>query len=189
MDGSSISSEIRRFDPVAAARGALLLAAIAAVAVAHAQQAPQQREMKKYANTSWRWSISYPSGWTVESDYPGLVRIHSAAENALCSIHSGPMDRFNSVDELTDFLVGHDEKFLKEKGQKLAVLARRRVTLPNGMAANELLVEIGPGGRSRRLHVLADGRGFAIDCEAYTKNWSSLDPSYRRIIASFTPAK
>jgi hypothetical protein len=54
---------------------------------------------------------------------------------------------------------------------------------------NNVLVEIGPGGRSRRLHALADGGGFAVDCEGYTKNWERLDASYQRIISSFTVAK
>lgn len=171
-------------------RNALLLLTFAAIAAAHAQPAARPApKMSKYANASWRWAISYPAGWTVESNYPGLVRIHSSAENALCSIHSGPMDRFNTVDELTNFLVAHDEEFFKAKNLKFAVLARRRITLPNGIAGNDVLAEIGPGGRSRRLHVLADGRGFAIDCEGYAKDWGRLDASYRRVIASFTVSK
>lgn len=145
--------------------------------------------MNTYTNASWRWSISYPAGWTVDSKDRDLIRIHSTAENALCSIHSGPMDRFNTVDELTDFMVAHDEQFFKGKGQKFVVLARRRITLPNGIVGNDLLAEIEPGGRSRRTHVLTDGRGFAIDCEGYTKLWSRLDASYQRIIASFTVRK
>ena len=52
-----------------------------------------------------------------------------------------------------------------------------------------MLVELGPGGRSRRLHVLVDGRGFAIDCEAYTRHWGKLEGAYQRIIASFTVKK
>jgi hypothetical protein len=171
-------------------RGVLLAVALAAVTAGHAQPLAQPApKMNKYTNASWHWSISYPAGWKIESNYPGLVRIHSTAEGALCSIHSGPMDRFNTVDELTDFLVTNDEQFLKSKGQKFAVLARRRITLPNGVAGNNVLAEIGPGGSSRRLHVLADGRGYAIDCEGYTKNWGRLDASYQRIIASFTVRK
>ena len=145
--------------------------------------------MKNYANASWRWSVSYPAGWTVDGKDRDLIRIRSKAENALCSIHSGPMDRFNTVDELTDFMIAHDEQFFKSKGQKYVVLARRRISLPNGIVGNDLLVEIGPGGRSRRIHVLNDGRGLAIDCEAYTKNWSRLEASYQRVIASFTVSK
>ena len=99
------------------------------------------------------------------------------------------MDRFNTVDDLTDFMLASDEAFFKEKSQKFVVLTRKRVALPNGRTGNDVLVEIGPGGRSRRLHVLADGRGFAIDCEAYTKNWGKLEGSYQRVIASFTVSK
>ena len=175
-----------RGDPVARLRSGLLLVTIAAATAAHGQQ--PARELKKYTNTSWRWSISYPARWTVESDYPGLVRIHSSEEGALCSIHSGPMDRFNTVDELTAFMLEHEAKFLKEKNQKFVVLTRQPIKLPSGIG-NDVLVEIGPGGRSRRLHVLADGRGFAIDCEAYTKNWARLEASYQRIITSFTVSK
>jgi len=166
----------------------LLLPLMIAAAAAHGQQQPA-RGMQNYTNTSWRWSISYPAGWTVETHYPGLVRMHSSAENALCSIHSGPMDRFNTVDEFTDFMVEQNERFFRSKGQKFEVLARRRITLPNGFVGNDVLAEIGPGGRSRRLHVLADGSGYAVDCEGYTKNWGRLDPAYQRIIASFTVRK
>ena len=172
------------------ARNLLPLVALAVAAAAPGKVAAQPApKMGTYTNASWRWSISYPTGWTVESNYPGLVEFRSATDNALCAIHSGPMDRFNTVDELTDFLLKHDEEFLKSKGQKFVVLARQRIKLPNGMAGNDVLAEIGPGGRSRRLHVLADGRGFAVDCEGYAKDWSRLDAIYRRIIASFAVRK
>jgi hypothetical protein len=171
------------------AGGWLLLATIAAAA-AHAQEATKAApEMSKYTSKAWRWSIAYPAGWRVEAKDPDLVRIRSAGDNALCSIHSGPMDRFNSVDELTDFLLANDAQFFREKGQKFAVLARKRISLPNRIKGNDVLAEIGPGGRSRRVHVLADGRGFAIDCEGYAKNWSTLEPYYQRVIASFSVSK
>ena len=165
----------------------VLLAAVAAVGAAHGQNGPGPgREMNRYTNKSWRWSISYPAGWTMDGKDPDLVRVRSASEHALCSIFSGPMDRFNSVDELTDFMLAQDARFFRDKGQKFTVLSRKRMALPNRIVGNDVLVEIGPGGRSRRLHALVDGRGFAIDCEAYTKNWSKLEASYQWIIGSFT---
>ena len=181
-------------DPGCRAQGGmtrwLLLAAIAAFAAAHAQEATKSAPaMGKYSSKSWRWSIAYPAGWTLEAKDPDLVRIRSAANNALCSIHSGPMDRFSSVDELTDFLLANDAQFFREKGQKFAVLARKRISLPNRVVGNDVLAEIGPGGKSRRVHVLADGRGFAIDCETYTKNWERLEASYQQVITSFTVRK
>lgn len=174
----------------ASASRVLLAVTIAGAAVAHAQDPSRSaREKNTYTSPSWRWSISYPAGWTIDARDPDLVRIRPAAGDGLCSILSGPVDRFNTVDELTDFMVAHDERFLKEKGQKLAVLTRRRITLPNNIIGNDVLAEVGPGGRSRRVHAIADGRGFAIDCEAYTKNWSRLEAAYQRIIGSFTVRK
>lgn len=167
-----------------------LLAAIAGITVAHGQDLfKPARETKTYTNASWRWSISYPAGWTVDGSNPALVRIRFADRNALCSINSGPLDRFNSVDEFTDFMLANDARFFKDKGQTFTVLGRRRITLPKRIVGNDVLAEIGPGGRSRRIHVLADGRGFAIDCESYTKNWSDLEADYQRIIASFIVRK
>jgi hypothetical protein len=153
------------------------------------ETAQPKQELGRYASKAWRWSIAYPARWTVEAKDPDLVRIRSAAENALCSIHSGRMDRFDSVDELTDFLLANDAQFFKEKGQKFAVLARKRISLPNRIVGNDVLAEVGAGGRSRRVHVLANGRGFAIDCETYAKNWASVEADYQRVIASFTVRK
>ncbi len=174
----------------ASAGWVLLVVALAAAAVAHGQDRPRSaREVKTYTNASWRWTISYPAGWTIDAKDPDVIRIRPAAGDGMCSILSGPVDRFNTVDELTNFMVAHDERFLKEKGQKLVVLARRPITLPNNIIGNDVLADIGPGGRSRRVHAIADGRGFAIDCEAYTKNWSKLEAVYQRIIGSFTVRK
>ena len=145
--------------------------------------------MSKYASKAWRWSIAYPAGWSVDGKDPDVVRVRSSAENALCTIHSGAVDRFNTVDELTDFMLANDVQFFKDRKQGFSVLARRRITLANGIVGNDVLVEIGPGGKSRRVHVLADKRAFALDCEGYAKDWDQLEAVYQRIIVSFTIAK
>lgn len=164
--------------------------AIIFVTAAYGQEpARPAGEMGRYTNKQWRWSIAYPAGWKVESKDPDQVRLRSSGEDALCTIYSGAMDRFKSVDELTEFLLANDAQFFKEKKQTFTVLARRTIKLPNGIGGNDILAEIGPGGRSRRVHVLAGGRGFALDCEGYTKNWGKLEPSYQRVIASFTVSR
>jgi hypothetical protein len=164
----------------------LVLAAMAGAVAAYGQDpAAAARDMKTYTNASWRWSIAYPAAWTLEAKDRDLVRIRSSAERALCSVLSGAVDRFDSVDAFTDFLLENDARFFKQKGQKFTVLSRSRISLPNRMTGNDVLVEIGPGGRSRRIHVLFDGRGFAVDCEAYTRDWASVEASYRRVISSF----
>jgi hypothetical protein len=160
---------------------------VAAVTAAHGQAPPRPAvDTRTYSNSAWRWSVSYPAQWTVEAGDPTLVRIRFAERNALCSFNSGAMDRFNSADELTDFMLANDAQFFKERKQKFAVLERRRMTLPNRVVANDVLAEIGPGQKSRRVYALADGRGFAIDCEAESKNWAVVEADYQRIVASFT---
>jgi hypothetical protein len=163
---------------------------MAAVTAAHGQAPPRAAaDTKTYTSKSWRWSVSYPSAWTVDAADPDQVRLRATGGNASCSIMSGPMDRFNNVDELTDFMLANDVQFFREKGHKLALVERRRITLPGRVAANDVLVDIGPGVRSRRGYVLADGRGFAVDCEASPGNWRSVEADYQRVIASFTVRK
>lgn len=160
---------------------------IAAVTVAHGQEpAKPARDTRTYTNATWRWSVSYPAQWTLEAGDPALVRLRFRERNASCSFNSGPMDRFNNVDELTDFMLANDAQFFRDRKQKFAILERRRIALPNRTAGNDVLAQIDPGQRSRRIYVLADGRGFAVDCEAHVKNWGDLEADYQRIIASFT---
>ena len=65
---------------------------------------------------------------------------------------------------------------------------KQRISLPNDVIGNDVLTEILSGGRSRRIYVLADTGGYVIDCETYAKNWGKLEPSFDRIINSFTLA-
>ena len=159
-----------------------------AVATAANGQEPSKawRDTRTYSNSAWRWSVSYPAQWTVEAADPAAVRIRFAERNALCSIMSGPMDRFGSAEELADFMLANDEQFFRDKKQKFTIVERRRITLPNRVAGADVLAEIGPGQRSRRIYTLADGRGFAIDCETSAKNWEAVEPLYQQVISSFT---
>jgi hypothetical protein len=161
-----------------------------AAAVVHGQELTRPAvDMSKYTSPSWRWSISYPAGWMVDGKDPDLVRIRPPAGNALCSIHSGAMDRFNNVDELTDFLLADNERFFKGKGQKFTVLSRRKITLSGSVVGNDVLADMGLGVRSRRIYAIADGRGFAVDCEGYAKDWSRLEAAFQRVMASFAVSK
>ena len=154
---------------------------------AHGQEpAKPARDMRTYANATWRWSISYPSQWILDANDPALVRVRFAGRNALCSFNSGLMDRFNNADELTDFMLANDAQFFRDRKQRFGVLERKRITLPNRIVGNDVLAEIGQGQRSRRIYALADGRGFAIDCESDSTNWSAVEADYQRIVASFT---
>ncbi len=158
------------------------LALLNASFVADAQQGEPDR---LYTNSTYRWSISYPSNWTVDDKNPAFVRILSSADNALCGIHTGSV-RFKSLDAFTDFMLAHSEQFLKQRGAVSVILSRRRISLPNDIGGYDVLVDILPGLRSRRIFVLADGQAYGLDCETYAKNWEKFEPFFERIINSFT---
>jgi hypothetical protein len=143
---------------------------------------------QSYTNSTYRWSISYPRNWTVDDKDPSFVKIISAANNALCGVHSGAV-RFKTVDEYTDFMQAYSERSFRDKGVMVRSGPRQKISLPNNVIGNDVLTEILSGGRSRRIYVLVDAREFAIDCETYAKDWGKLEPSFDRIINSFAVGK
>jgi len=140
---------------------------------------PTDLAERAYTNPVYRWSIAYPSSWTVDSGNLGFVKISSPADQALCGIHSREVP-FKTVDELTDAL---------ERAPNRVILGRRKISLTNDVIGNDVLARIVGGGKSRRVYILADGRFFGIDCETYEKDWDRLEPSYDRIVRSFTLGK
>jgi len=160
----------------AGARRVALAPPISGVVLLVERASPAERV---YANAVYRWSITYPSSWTVDSGNLGFVKISSSVDQALCGIHSREVP-FRTVDEYTDAL---------ERATDRVVLARRQISLPNDVIGNDVLTRILGGGKSRRIYTLSDGRGFAIDCETYDKDWDRLEPFYDRIIRSFTLGK
>mgnify|MGYP001577310218 CR=1 FL=1 len=167
----------------------LVLLAVSGCAVPPAQPLiPPYLFLTSYTNPVYLWSISYPSGWAIDSKDPSFVRIGAPVEGALCCIHSRAV-RFKTVDEFTDFMLGENERFFRGRGQAFVILKRQRISVPNDVIGNDVLVEIGPGGKSRRIFILADGRGLIVDCETYIKNWERLEAGYGIIISSFTLGK
>ena len=141
-----------------------------------------------YTNPVYRWSISYPSSWAVDSADVSFVRITSSTDNALCGIHSGAVP-FKTVDEFADTTLANNEQYFRDRGQVFVISARRQISLPNDIAGIDVLTGIGAGGKSRRVYILVDPRGFMIDCETYAKGWDRLEPFYDRIVKSFTIGK
>lgn len=161
------------------------LGILTAALVAAAQPVESDR---LYTNPLSRWSIFYPANWTVDDKDPVFVRIHSSADSALCGVHSHAVP-FKTVDEFTDLMLAHSERFFRDSGKTFVILARRRISLRNNIIGNDVLTEIGAGGKSRGIFIIADGHGFYLDCETYVKNWERLEPLYDRIIRSFTLGK
>jgi len=159
--------------------GARLVVLLALFAVSGCAVHPANLAEHVYTNPVYRWSIAYPSSWTVDSGNPGFIKISSSADQALCGIHSQTAAT-RTVDEFTDAL---------ERAPNRVTLARKKISLPNDVIGNDVLSRIVGGGKSRRIYVLAEGRAFGIDCETYEKDWDRLEPFYDRIIRSFTLGK
>mgnify|MGYP001619268813 CR=1 FL=1 len=60
------------------------------------------------------------------------------------------------------------------------------ISLPNNVTAADVVTELGPGGKSRRIYVLIDKQAFVIDAETYTTAWDVFSQNFDQIIKSFT---
>jgi hypothetical protein len=176
------SSNRHRWIAVSAA--ACLCAAATAAAETHLEG------IGVYTNPDYQWSIAYPAGWGLEAKDSGFIRISSPAKDGLCGIHSSRV-KFTTADELTGYALDYAQKRLKEsKGLDQVTLKREKTTLRNGIEANDVLVEIRPGGQqSRRIYAVSQGNGFLIDCASSAANWANLGPDFERILKSFTVGK
>lgn len=139
-----------------------------------------------YKNSAYGWSVSYPGNWTIDAGDVAFIKIYPALgmPGGLCGIHSATVAQ-KTVDEMTDLVTAITERSLKQRGLSLVVLSRRRISLQNNMPANDVLVEIQPGGKSRHLYVVASGRGFSVDCDTQARDWNKLESYFDRIISSF----
>lgn len=147
------------------------------------------KETKKlsYANPAYSWSISYPIDWMIDKTDQGNVRVFHK-KDALCGVYSASV-AFKALDEFTDYMEdGHAQRLL-DKGLLSVLLSRQNISLPNEVVGNDVLSDLVPGGRSRRVYILTNGRGFAIDCEAAAKDWGKVESSYDLIIKSFALGK
>jgi hypothetical protein len=165
----------------------LLLAGISILSApvcTHAQKIPADR---LYTNSAYRWKVSYPEGWKVKNEGSTFVKIISPSGTALCGFHSQTNPgRFKTVDEFTEFMLAQTEGFLRQRGFMQRVANGRQISLPNNITGTDVLVDIVPGGRSRRIFVLAKDRILCIDCETYAGDWEKLSETFERIISSFT---
>ena len=102
----------------------------------------------------------------------------------MCGIHSGQV-RFTRVTEFSDFMLEFNRKTLEAQGMKHRILSREQSSLLGGEPVVDVLVDIVPGGRSRRLFVLHRDTGIVVDCENYVQNWPLVEGHYDAIISSF----
>jgi hypothetical protein len=141
-----------------------------------------------YTSPDNSWSISYPDGWGVDDTDAAFVRIYSSEDVSLvglCGIRSNAVS-FSTVDELVDSMLATNEETFGARGQDYVVESQSEITLSSGLSGVEVIAEIGPGGKSRSVIVLADGQAYIVDCETFLEEWPKLEPIFDQIINSFT---
>ena len=74
----------------------------------------------------------------------------------------------------------------KARGVTVRSSPRKEISLPDNVSGDEIVHDILSGGKSWSVYVLAGGVGYVIDCETYVKDRKTLEPSFARILNSFT---
>lgn len=146
--------------------------------------APSDPSLRAYRHPVYRWTLSYPSDWTLDAANTADVRVVSQSGDALCGVHSGEA-RYASVDDFADDLQARKARYFKDRGVAVRDAPRRRITLANGASGIDVTTEILSGGKSRRIYVLGGAASYHIDCEAPATIWDKFEPRFARIIDSF----
>lgn len=140
-------------------------------------------DMTRYVDSVNGWSISYPTGWRLDSSDPAFVRISDPDQQSLVGIHVAPAK--SPLPVAVDKILASQEQYRQQKGQTWAVVSRQPMSLGDGTPAVDVLVEMGPGGRARELYAVKSGKVFGIDAETYVTSWDRYSPDFDRILNSF----
>ncbi len=154
----------------------------------YAPELTPPKHEKEYVNPVCKWSIRYPNDWTIDSSDPSFVKIQPPVDSALLGIHCTTIN-YTSLDDFVNSALAHNEGYFKQKGQTMVVMTRQSTYLPNGVPAVDVILEIRPGGKSRRIYVLVDKHAFLVDAETYIEKWDMFHPYFDRMISSFTVLK
>ncbi|MCX2929409.1 hypothetical protein ORI20_03935 [Mycobacterium sp. CVI_P3] len=139
-----------------------------------------------YTNPVYHWSITYPSSYDIDTAEPEWIQLRASNPPRQVGVHSFQTDKFDSVDEMVDAMLDHDERYLETQGLTMVVVSRRPITLPNDVSAIDVVKEMRPGGKSRDIYVLIGRQGYSLSAETYIQSWDQADMDFDRIINSFT---
>ena len=168
--------------------GLILVLAVSHLAVSGWSQ--QSSKDQAYTNPVYRWSVSYPPDWVLDSQNPASVKIRPLADVpfGLVGIRSIAFSKDRLGLSLDDFITLLISGEARTPGFR--ILSRTSTTLPGGVPAVEIVNVLGVGtvGKSRKLYAIVDGTGFVINAETYLDSWPAMESYFERIIRSFTPA-
>jgi hypothetical protein len=137
-----------------------------------------------YANPTHGWSVRYPAEWSLNSADPSSIHFVSPGNEGMCSVLTSSV-RFTSVDALAESLLSSASRTLQNsKGLTTVIVSRRHIKLQSGISGVDILVNLVPGGRSRRVFFLFGNTAIVVDCEGYAATWGRVSRAIERIIGS-----
>jgi hypothetical protein len=149
-----------------------------------------QAEYRRYVSPVYKWSISYPPGWTLDDEDPTDVRIQSPASlpRGLVGIHSEIGVAVSSGGEYANIFLDRWNRNMARQGVSAVLTSRRARILDGTFVAliEHLMGARQPRGKSRKVIGLIGEQGFIIDAETFEKSWTLLEPYFYQIIRSFT---
>ena len=138
-----------------------------------------------YVNPIYKWSVSYPKDWALDSSDPTVVKITAPPNlpEGLVGIHTHRIDA-KSLDDAADIEL---DIWIQGGRFKFETVSRGHMVLPDGTSVVEVvhLMGLGIKGRSRKVIAYVDGQVFYIDAETFDRSWEVLEPYFDRIITSF----
>lgn len=141
--------------------------------------------MIRYVDAANGWSISYPDGWQVDPADPAFVQIHDPEGGALVGVHVQPVDL--PLNAVVDRMLAFEEQYHRKSGLEMTVSSRNPVSLPDGTPAEDVVVDIAPGGRSHELYAVKAGKAYEVDAETYVASWDKFNADFDQILQSFRP--
>ena len=140
---------------------------------------------KAYTSPVFGWTIQYPSNWTLNDSDPTAVMITSPLRRAFIGIHTNDV-RAKTLDELVDFIILYTKRQLYEaKNINYVVVSRKKIQIDKNTIGIDVLSELRPGGKSRRLYFLVENRAFGVDAETYAEEWDQFVSQFDRILRTF----
>lgn len=130
------------------------------------------------------WNTVLPAGWTIQRPDNITTELWSGDRTALCGIHVGGT-RFATSEEFAAFMMDFTKKGLMNQGLLQMQLSYEKVETKSGLGGIEALVDIVPGGRSKRLFFIDGTTGYSLDCETSTHLWQKHLPDFDQVLQSF----
>jgi hypothetical protein len=149
---------------------------------------PKETELT-YLNPVYKWSISYPKDWSINTtDLQNVKFLKLTPDEGLISVHVSTPN-YTNLNSLIDNYLEVTAKHFNQSEQKMVILTRQPLLLPNSGAATDVLFEIRPNGKSRYIFLPVDKRVFVIVAETYINKWEAVNPYFNQMISTFTVLK